>query len=55
MKIDRTKTAEALKAVFLLNGDTSWGCPDCFECVFTDDEFGCDTCYPIKVILHKGY
>lgn len=52
MKIKRKKVAESVRAVFPL-GD-GCACPDCHEDL-EDRALGCDTCHPLKQILHKGY
>jgi predicted house-cleaning NTP pyrophosphatase (Maf/HAM1 superfamily) len=52
MKIDRKKVAESIHMIY--GEDLDWVCPVCGEGLY-DIYLGCDTCYPLKCILHKGY
>lgn len=59
MVINREKTVESLTHILgylagSLSGLGEADCPDC-GCYLSNDQEGCDTCYPTKQILHEGY
>ena len=55
MKICRKRVAESIREVF--DTGNRWATSCCPSCGYNveDDQEGCDTCFPLKQILHKGY